>query len=339
MTIGIPVYRAVDYIEATMRSALAQTYADVEFLVVDDCGGDGTISVVERLQREHPRGCDIRILRNAENQGVGKSRNRIIDEAQGTYLYFLDSDDTIEPNTIELLMDAMSQHHAEVVYGSYEKVDNVGNMPTEHYVYPSLRLLHEDDLATYVFTHYGTFQVSVCNCLLNLHFLRHTRLRFLDAMFWEDMAFTYDLVTMVSRAVLLPDITYHYLCRPYSLSNYHDRQQLDREEILQNASTVDYLKWKGYRLRDKPYVGDFCYNLGMNSIYIVCHVLKHRQRIVPPILNRELRQMMRHPMLLRQVVRLRHKRLANLLLWLLPHLPLPVFMRSVTLFGKQKHIL
>ena len=52
VTIGIPVYKAVDYIEKTMESALNQTFDSIEYLVVDDCGNDGSIDIVERFQKE-----------------------------------------------------------------------------------------------------------------------------------------------------------------------------------------------------------------------------------------------------------------------------------------------
>ena len=90
VTIGIPVYNVKGYIESTMESALNQTYPDIEYLVIDDCSGDGSIDVVELLHEKHPRGKDIRILYNDENLGVGITRNRILDEARGKYLYILD---------------------------------------------------------------------------------------------------------------------------------------------------------------------------------------------------------------------------------------------------------
>ena len=102
VTIGIPVYQSVDYIQDTMNSALNQSFSDIEFLIVDDCGKDGTMDIISHFQTSHPRGKDIRILVNEKNKGVGYSRNRIIDEARGRFLYFMDSDDTIEPNTIQL---------------------------------------------------------------------------------------------------------------------------------------------------------------------------------------------------------------------------------------------
>ena len=78
VTIGIPVFRAVDYIEKTLESALCQTFPSIEFLVLDDCGGDGSIELVKRMQSKHPRGKDIRIVYNEKNLGVGVSRNHII---------------------------------------------------------------------------------------------------------------------------------------------------------------------------------------------------------------------------------------------------------------------
>ncbi len=339
VTIGIPVYRAADYIGATMQSALAQTFASIEFLVVDDCGADGSMAVVERLQQEHPRGRDIRILRQQQNMGVGKSRNRIIDEAEGRYLYFLDSDDTIEPFTIELLVNTIQQHKAEIVYASYERIDTINHTPTEQHVYPDISLLQPDALAAYAFSNYGTFQVSVCNWLVDLRFLRSTKVQFIDAMFWEDMAFTYDLVSCVSRAVLLPQVTYHYLCRPHSLSNYQDRDVLDKEEVLKNASTVDYLKWKAFRLRDKAYVSDFCHNLQMNSFYIVCYIMKHNGQIKPSINRHEMRHIMRHPMPLREIVHFRSHRATNIMLWAIAKLPLWLFMLVVKTLGHFKKVI
>ena len=54
VTIGIPVYKSVDYIRRALESALSQTYSSVEFLIVDDAGCDGSMEVVEGILREHP---------------------------------------------------------------------------------------------------------------------------------------------------------------------------------------------------------------------------------------------------------------------------------------------
>lgn len=339
VTIGIPVYKAVDYIEKTMESALNQTFCNIEYLVVDDCGNDGTIDVVERLQKEHQRGKDIRILYNKQNLGVGKTRNIILDQAQGKYLFFLDSDDILEPDAIEKMMRAARQYDAEVVYGSWIRVDNIHHSPSQHNYYPDLKLLKSGELAMYAFKNYSSFQISVCNALFSLNLIRSNHLRFLDTIYWEDLAFTYDLAPKVNRAVLLSDITYHYLCRPDSLSQYQDREQLDLEEILRNVATIDYLKIGCKQYMKEDYFPYLFYNLEMNSFYIVCYVLKFRHKIKQAVRCGEIRDFMHFPIGFSKILLFKKKKVICLILWTIAHLPSYIFVFSIQWIGKIKHII
>ena len=126
VTIGIPVYRSEAYIRRALESALNQTYPSIEFLLIDDAGGDGSIAIMQELQQTHQKGADIRIISHDSNLGVSASRNQIIEEAKGEYLYFMDSDDMIAAHTISLLMQNCRQYEAEVVFGSYEKIESSG---------------------------------------------------------------------------------------------------------------------------------------------------------------------------------------------------------------------
>lgn len=339
VTIGIPVYRAVDYIKQTMESALCQTYPNIEFLVLDDCGGDGSIEIVKKMQLEHPRGKDIRVVSHGNNLGVGVARNRIISEARGRYLYFLDSDDIIEPDTIDRFVSVIQKYDADVVYGSWKRIDKVKNSPSMDFVYPYQELLTPDSLALYAFENYSSFRISVCNCLMSISFLRTEQFKFIDTMFWEDLVFTYEMVTKVRRAILLPDITYHYLCRPGSLSHYQDREVLQRKEVLNNAQTINYLKDKCYGLSKKRYLPYLCYNLEMNSFYIVCHILKHKHRIVPEISSKDIHNILRHPMALKSIIRFRHKFLQNMFFWQISYMPSYVSLSIVWLLGKYKKVI
>lgn len=339
VTIGIPVYKSVDYINDSMCSALNQTFHDIEFLIVDDCGNDGTMDIIFNLKSNHPRGNNIRILSNTVNKGVSYSRNRIIDEARGRYLYFMDSDDVIEPNTIQLLYDSIAQHQSDVAYASYEIIDYVKHGPVELYQKASLILSRNDELAEYVFKHSNVFHVSVCNCLMNLAFLRQTEVRFIDTQFWEDMAFTYELVPKVNSAVLLPNITYHYQRRPNSLSHYQERKCLQKTEILKNISTIDYLKNNCIELIEKDYLPYLCYNLVINSFYMACHILKNNHHIIPTFSYKELRSVIWHPFHLRIILRFKHKLLPNLVLYILGRLPILFFIPSIWLMGKLKKVL
>ena len=139
VTIGLPVYNVEPYITRSLESALAQTYPSIEFLLVDDNSDDTSADIIRRFQINHPRGSDIRLLFNPNNLGVSASRNRIIDEARGEYLYFMDADDMIAENAISLLMHKLQSCQAEVAFGSYEKTETSGLNTL--YQYPDIKLL------------------------------------------------------------------------------------------------------------------------------------------------------------------------------------------------------
>ena len=339
VTIGIPVFRAADFIERTLESALNQTFHSIEFLVVDDCGEDGSMEIVSRLKAEHPRGRDIRILYNSRNIGAGGSRNLILDEAKGCYLLFLDSDDLLEPDAIQCLVDTIRSNHTEVVYGSLNRIDMVHNLPEQSYVLPDKFLLSEDEMAFYAFKNYSSFQISACNCLMSIEFLRTNHLRFINAIFWEDLVFSYEMVTKVKRAALLSKITYHYICRSGSLSHYQDRDMLDKIEIMKNVQTIDYLKDKCKVLLDKTYLPYLCYNLEMNSFYIVCYILKYSDIIYPPISYSDIRHVLQHPLSLGKILHFRNKQIHNMFFWLLNRLPIFLTLLCVRLLGKYKRVI
>lgn len=337
VTIGIPVYKSVDYIRRALESALSQTYSSIEFLIVDDAGCDGSIEVVKVIKGEHPRGNDIHIITHPQNMGISASRNQIIDEAQGHYLYFMDSDDMIAENTIELMMQNARQYNAEIVFGSYEKIETSGEKTI--YQYPSLQLLQEDELASFAYRKYAGIQASACNYLVKTSVLREHNICFINTDFWEDLVFTFDLVTYINRAVLLHDITYSYICREDSLSHYQQRDSISKEEVLQNINAINHLKESSYILCNKVYFPNRCYMIAMTDFYIACNILKRRKDIHPSFSNKEIKDLMAHPATWQQVCSFRLFRIINMILFLLSRLPSSLCVMMIWFAGKAKKIL
>ena len=337
VTIGIPVYQAEKYLSRALESALAQTYPSIEFLLVDDGCTDGSLAIVEDNQKNHSRGAAIRLICHDHNFGVSAARNRIIEEASGNYLYFMDADDVIAVNTIALLMDNIQRYEAEIAFGSYEKIGTDGER--EVYQYPELQLLGEDQLASFAYRKYAGIQASACNYLVKTSLLRDCHHRFIDTDYWEDLVFTFDLVTFVTRAVLLPDITYSYLCHENSLSRYQQRNQIPKEEILRNARTIDHLRETSSILYNKVYFPNRCYNIVMTGYYMACHVLKRRQDIAPPRSDSEIRAMLAHPASFKQICHFRQSRWKNLALYLLSRISSEWCVALVRCLGKMKKLI
>ena len=337
VTIGIPMYNSEAFIRQALESALIQSYPSIEYLIVDDEGNDDSLKVCNEVLRTSTRREDVRIIPHSSNLGVSASRNEIINQAQGDYLFFMDSDDIISRDTILLMMENARRYDAEIVFGSYEKIETSGERKV--YLYPSLQLLGKDALANFAYRKYAGIQASSCNYLVKASILRDNNLRFIETNYWEDFVFTFDLVTYISRAVLLPDITYSYLCRENSLSHYQQRKNISKEEIMKNVRTIEHLKETSLELVDKDYFPNRCFNIVMTDFYIVCNILKRRRDIMPLISNREIKTIMRHPATWNQICSFRQSRCKNLLLYLIGKLPSSICVVTIWILGKLKKLI
>lgn len=112
VSIVIPVYRVEKYIETCLETLQNQTLEDLEFIFIDDCGGDSSLETIERYAESDSR---IKVIRNPENMGAGRSRNRGIDAATGEYIAFLDPDDWVDKNFYEVLYQRAVEEGCDIV--------------------------------------------------------------------------------------------------------------------------------------------------------------------------------------------------------------------------------
>jgi len=113
VSVVIPTYNRSQHVNAALESALAQTYSELEVIVVDDGSTDGTGETIQRLIRQHAgHGKPIRYFLQA-NQGPSVARNKGIGQARGEWIAFLDSDDVWLPEKLELQVQALQQFKGE----------------------------------------------------------------------------------------------------------------------------------------------------------------------------------------------------------------------------------
>jgi len=203
VSVVMPAYNAASTLEASMRSALEQTHADVELLVVDDCSTDRGWDLVERMARADPRVVPIRQPRNG---GVAAARNAGIEAASGRYIAFLDSDDRWYPDKLAAQLACMRESGARVGYAAYERVDESGRVLSV--VRPPARVTYADML-----------KGNVIGNLTGLYDRSLGEVRF-EKMGHEDYVFWLKLVRLAGGAVCAqPDrVLASYLVRSGSLS-------------------------------------------------------------------------------------------------------------------------
>ncbi len=340
VTIGIPVYNSEKYLKETLESALSQTFPSIEYLIMDDCSTDTSMAIVQAYQQTHPRGEHIRIIHQPRNMGIGIARNRIIDEAQGQYLYFLDADDIITPDAISLLHENAIQNNAEMVYASHERIEEFdGNHNTTVFQHAKRNFTQENEFANYAYEEYGRLPAPVWNILFRMEVFRKNQLRFADTNFWEDFTFHMDLPSYVTRVSMLPDITYKYICRSGSLSNFQKRTHIDKQEIEKTIAAVEHVKANSYRIADKPYFPLRMCKVMLTCFFMVCHIIQKQEYIEPKFTNSELHSLLKSPVPLSKTLSFRKCWSKNLLLCLLGILPSSVSLLLVKLIGGMKGLL
>lgn len=119
-----PTYNCAGFIGQTIESVIAQTYADWEMIVVDDCSADGTEQVVRGYCDRDPR---VKYFRLAENSGAAVARTKAMEIADGEYMAFLDSDDLWLPEKLEKQLAFMRGKPCSFSCTAYEQIDGDGN--------------------------------------------------------------------------------------------------------------------------------------------------------------------------------------------------------------------
>ncbi len=335
VTIGIPVYNVEPYIEKCLLSVLNQTYQNLEILVVDDLGTDSSMQIVAEIQNAHPNGNWIKVIKHDHNMGIGEARNTIIGQAKGKYLFFVDSDDFIELKTIELLLKEAEENNTDAVFSSCRKVDYNTNEELPTFTYTSrLEFIGKDAFANYVCQdlrwHVG---INVWNILFRLDFLRKGNFRF-AARKDEDAVFLSDFYSDIERAIILPDVTYNYVSRPGSIMGNMARNHIPTKEIRERFKADAVMTDHCARLRGRSFYDVHCARVMKHKFRAICVAIRHRHRFTEPLPSFEIREELKHPEKLSEIMRFRRYRGFHIFFYFISKLPAPVCLGVCYVVGK-----
>lgn len=245
VSIIIPCFNLEGYIETCLNGCMVQTYENLEILVVNDGSTDGSKAIIDAYACIDSR---IRPIHKS-NEGVALARRAGILEAAGDYVFFLDGDDSIEINAIDVLLKEAMDSGADMVKGGYS-LETVNGYKVQKY----------ERCGT--FDHLGFLRQMLKERLFFLWGILYSRRLFSEDLDYqagikrgEDAALLALLVSKAEKVVLLEKVVYYYRSRPgsitqdVSLSHFGDAIR-SRFKIEEYALKAGLDKKKDFELAD-----------------------------------------------------------------------------------------
>lgn len=213
VSVIMPIWNSEKFINQAVDSVINQTYKNLEIILVDDCSTDGTYKILEDYAKKDNR---IKLIRNEKNLQNAETRNVGIRVATGKYLYFIDSDDWIDDDYIENMVEAAEKSEADVV------------MNVNYYAY-------DQQTKKVKYRAFGQDIPAVWNKFYKREFLIKNNLYFIHSKTAEDLYFNVIISFHTDNINKITAESYYY----YRIKQGNSiTQKISREEIFNNEFTI-----------------------------------------------------------------------------------------------------
>lgn len=221
ISIVVPVYNVEKYLNRCLDSIVKQSFKDIEIILVNDGSTDDSGNIIESYLFDER----IKYIYQ-NNKGLSEARNTGINIASGDYVLFLDSDDSLEPNTCYKLSQVIIEFEVDIVtFGRYLIKDSVEKIRDS--AYWGNNLLDGKEYLVQAKLN-NRFSASACNKLYKLSFLRHRGLSFKSGIVYEDLLFNFQCMIQGARVYVLNELLYnYYIGRNGSIINTIKEKDLD----------------------------------------------------------------------------------------------------------------
>lgn len=213
ISVIVPAYNAEKTIEKTIGDVLGQTYDHYELILVDDGSTDRTPEICDRFASEHP---NVSVI-HQENRGLSGARNRGTASARGAYVSYVDSDDRIEKDYLEVLVEALNTTGAQIACGRIERIreKDTPEKTTEKGKKTEFQLLDRRQAAGEMLTKRKLKIGAGCR-LVPREWM--TEAPFLEGKYYEDLSNSYKIILRAESIAVADKILYHYVMRSGSIT-------------------------------------------------------------------------------------------------------------------------
>lgn len=210
VSVIVPIYNVEKYLERCVDSIVKQTYLNLEIILVDDGSTDSSGALCDKLAKKDTR---IKAIHKC-NGGLSDARNKAIDEADGEYLYFVDSDDYIPLDSIEYLLNKLKDSKSDIAIGGMLTTSKLDENVAKEETYTVT--LNNKEAVRELF--YGSYYTTSASAKLYKASL-FDEIRYPYGKLNEDLFTTYKLLNRAERVVCSDKTVYYYYHRPGSIMN------------------------------------------------------------------------------------------------------------------------
>ena len=226
VTISIPIYNCENHLINCLQSVVNQKYKNLEVQLVDDLGNDNSMQVAEDFIQKHPD-FHFKILRNEKNSGLSVVRNVGIDNAQGKYIFFLDSDDEITPDCISKMVEIAEREHVEMVCGNVRTIKLESKEEIDAFRLHNTQEKITNNTEIFECFIQGRFPVPSWNKLILLDFLKQNKLYFKEGLFAQDSLQSFETALVLNSVFFFKDDTYIYYLHQDSVIHNRKKKHFD----------------------------------------------------------------------------------------------------------------
>lgn len=241
----IPVYNVENYLEQCLNSIINQAFNDYEVIIINDGSTDNSLSLCELFALKHKH---VKLI-NQKNQGLSSARNSGMAMASGKYIWFVDSDDYIQKNSLEILYNHLSESFLDVLgFSNYHFIEETqllreNNINSESIILSNLELIEQNLL----------FEIAPWIYIYKHDFLKEHTINFReDIKIHEDEFYLIEVLSKLKSIKFIADRLYIYRIRVNSLMR--SNRKLDK--LYSFAQLIYYFN----ELKNKKYLCEYFWN-------------------------------------------------------------------------------
>ncbi len=229
LSVIIPIYNVQDYLARCIDSVLAQTYKDLEIILVDDGSHDTSGDICDEYDLKYRH---VRVIHKS-NGGLSDARNAGLEIARGEYVTFIDADDYVHPRFVEALMKTIETTGAPIAVSSWQEIQDGDTPHSVDVENARCKTFSQHDAINTIF-YQGELNHSACSRIFQRRLFDD--LRFPKGALYEDLAIIYPLLCKVEKVVLLKAPMYYYVHRKGSIIT---TMSLRRTQVLDHLEALE----------------------------------------------------------------------------------------------------